>query len=181
MSRSCIGSSAAAHASSRSRSAFETFSRSDNVLTRSGDGGMIADMRRSGSGSHPRSRSAATSPCTASMPHFSLSGSAALKTPAVRIQSKARDGSGAESSFLSSAQTRSADNFRTQSLSRAQAFNPSASGLPLPYQAKKRKKRRMRRWSSRMRDSASPIKRSVREARSASPPTRSITLPLWSA
>ena len=79
------------------------------------------------------------------MPHFSLSGSTCVSTPACRIHNSARDGSGADSSFFSSAQTRSADSWSSPSFSRAQAFSPSASGRPEPYQAKKRKKRRMRR------------------------------------
>ena len=85
------------------------------------------------------------------MPHFSLSGRMRVSTPAWRIHKSARDGSGADISFFSSAQTRSADSRSSPSFSRAQAFSPRASGRPAPYQAKKRKKRRMRRKSSRMR------------------------------
>ena len=61
------------------------------------------------------------------MPHFSLSGRMRVSTPACRIHSSARDGSGADSSFFSSVQTRSADSWSSPSFSRAQAF--SAVGI----------------------------------------------------
>ena len=51
-------------------------------------------------------------------------------------------------------------------LSAIVAARPSASGMPLPYCAEKRKKRKMRRKSSRIRARASPIKRTRRAARS---------------
>jgi hypothetical protein len=53
------------------------------------------------------------------MPHFSLSGSTRDRTPACRIHSSAREGSGAASSFFISDQTRSAESRSSPSFSRA--------------------------------------------------------------
>ncbi len=72
------------------------------------------------------------------MPHFSLSGSTFVSTPACRIHSSARDGSGAASSVRNSCHTRSGDSRSSPSFSRAEALMPAASGRPVPYQAKKR-------------------------------------------
>ena len=81
----------------------------------------------------------------ASMPQRSLSGRMRDRTPVWRIHRSARDGSGAARSLRVSVQTRSADSPSSPSFSRVAARMPSASGRPLPYQAKNRKKRRMRR------------------------------------
>ena len=112
---------------------------------RSTSGGTMASIRSSGSGRQPSAASVSTSGWTRSMPHRSVSGSTLERMPDCRIQSSERAGSGAESNFLISDHTRSADSLSSPSLSLAQAFRPAASGRPLPYQAKKRKKRRMRR------------------------------------
>src|SRR5690606_41351800 len=79
------------------------------ALSRSAAGGSLAASLSRGSRSHPRSRSAATRPWIASIPHFPVSGRICVSTLAVRIHRSAREGSGAESSFLSSPRTRSAE------------------------------------------------------------------------
>ena len=71
-------------------------------------------------------------PDIASTPHFSLSGTIRVSTPVWRIHRIAREQSPADSSFLNSDQTRSADSPSMPSFMRAQAFSPSASGLPWP-------------------------------------------------
>ena len=105
----------------------------------------MAIKRTIGSACQTLSRSACTSGWIVSMPHFSVSGSTAVSTPACRIHSRARDGSGADRSFFISPQTRSADRVFNPSRSRAVARRASASGRPLPDQAKNRKNRRLRR------------------------------------
>ena len=111
------------------------------------------------------------------MPQRSVSDSATVKTPVCRIHRSARDGSGAASIRRTSPHTRSADSRSIPPFSFAEARSPSASGRCRPYQAKKRKKRRMRRWSSSIRRAASPTKRTVRECTSPSTPSGSKTVP----
>ncbi len=81
-------------------------------------------------GGQPRSRSASTSAWIASIPHFSLSGRTFVSTPACRIHSSARDGSGAESSLFSSAQTRSADSLSRSVLQPRAGLQPFGIGPP---------------------------------------------------
>ena len=143
----CDRAASAPSRTSRSASAFDSRSRSASAVMRAASGGTIAASRSSGSGwpaeiaARPR-----PAPWIASMPHFSLSGSTRVSTPACRIHSSARDGSGADKQLLQLAPRRARPKGASSpSFSRAQARSPSASGRPAPYQAKKRKKRRMRR------------------------------------
>ena len=173
------GVGALAHCASRSASAFDSRSRSAIAAMRAASGGTIASSRSSGSAGQPRSASAGTSAWIASMPHFSLSGRTARQHAGLpHPQQRARRvGRGKQLLQLRSRPARPT----------AGRARPSAARRPSapPHPAGRSRTRRRSGRSAGCADNprgcalpASPMKRSVRLSRSASPPTRSTTVPV---
>ena len=109
--------------------------RSAIFFKRTSSRGTMEKSRNNGSGGSLITRSVSISGRNASIPHFSVSGRIIPKIAACRIHKSARVGSGAESIFLTSDHTRSADNCKSPSFRRAHALIASASGRPLPTHA----------------------------------------------
>ena len=110
-----------------------------------------------------------------------VSGSSRASTPEAHIARTDDEGSGASSSFNNSFCARSNESRGTAFIlsdenrgivcaASLQAASAATSGSPRPYQAWKRKKRSIRRWSSAMRVAGSPTKRTRPASRSSCPP-----------
>ncbi len=127
---------ARAEPTSRSRVALAKRRRAETSRTTGSFAGNSAINRTTGS---------SDTPTAASNSVRDASGRSCFSTPVSPMAVTAGRGSGAASSFISSLDTRSADNRLMPGASLRQAASAAASGSPRPYQAKKRKKRRMRR------------------------------------
>ena len=90
---------------------------------------------------------------------FVREGSMVCRSLALCMRVSAARGEGAESILESSLFMRSLESFRIRGTEFFMAVSAALSGEPQSSTARKRKKRKMRKWSSFMRVSGSPIKR----------------------